>query len=136
MQILRTAAAVTLALLATACGSTGPDVSDILVDASTKEGVTLDSKTTYAWGGGVESILAPDAKWAKPHPDVLADITRITNANMKAKGMTEVEESPAMLLYYGVGVDMAVMNLIEGKGDDHNRIDPMEIGRASGRERV
>ncbi len=90
--------------------------------------MTLDGRTTYAWGGGVKSILDPDAKWTKPHPDVLAAITRITDANMEAKGLTDsvrkVKGYLGGIMRYAVVEGMCSADLTRDIGDGLRPLPP------------
>ena len=126
MTPLRTAVALSLSLLALSCTSTELDpttVDDIRASSSLAEGATLEGKTTYAWGGAVQNLLEPGTEWTAPADEVVADIKRSTNEALAANGRTETADTPALRVYYGVGVDMTRMNIVGQENVDYLRLD-------------
>ncbi|MEM9379035.1 MAG: DUF4136 domain-containing protein [Planctomycetota bacterium] len=120
--------AAALSLTALACTSIDvnePKTEDIMASAGAASDASFEGKTTYAWGGNVTEILDSTGAWKAPDTDDVAAIQRAVDAELASHGMTKTEEGADVLAYYGVGANLASLDLIEGQDFQTSSIDPM-----------
>ena len=55
--------------------------------------------------------------WAEAQFDIGAEITHLVDTELRDRGMTEVSESPDVLVMYAVGVDMKALDLVTDTDD-------------------
>ncbi len=101
-----------LALIAPACRSVDPDLSDIQIEASANPKVQFTGYSTYAWAAAGAAIRDPEGEWTPTDLDVGAEIVQLVNRELRDRGMTEVVRDPDVLVIYGVGVDMQALQVV------------------------
>ncbi|MEM6672297.1 MAG: DUF4136 domain-containing protein [Planctomycetota bacterium] len=117
-----------LSLASFACSSVDVNpatTDDIVAAAGSASDASFDGKTTYSWGGSLSEIIASTRAWKQPDPDLIASIQRETDQALASHGMTKVDVGADVLVYHGVGADLAAMNLIDGVDFQTSTIDPM-----------
>ena len=73
-------------------------------------------------------VRDPDREWAPPNLDIAGEIEFLVNRELRAKGMTEVFDSPDVLVVYAVGVDMKALNVVDDPKDDSVQFDEVPKG--------
>ena len=70
----------------------------------------------------------PDREWAPPSLDIAGEIEFLVNRELRAKGMTEVSDSPDLLVIYAVGVNMKALNVVDDPKDDSVQFEEVPKG--------
>ena len=128
MQIPRLPVLALLSVLVLGCTSHELEptpLDDIMVATAVKEGAGFDGKGTYAWQGLVSDAVETGASWKEPQPSVVAEIKRAVDKKLAARKMKETAESPSFHAYYGTGVDMTAVSLVDGSGGTLTKVDQM-----------
>jgi hypothetical protein len=110
------------------CASQHPATKGVTVDTAAVSDVNFSAFHTYAWGGSAAIIRDPNKEWTAPDLNIGAEITYLIDRELRRRGMTEVTSDPDLLVYYGVGVDMDAMHVVEPAGEDAQRIERVPTG--------
>jgi hypothetical protein len=112
---LASCALVSIGFLATGC--VAAEFRDIAVGSEQNPKADLDGYSTYTWAATALAVRDPDAEWSPPDFDIGAEITHLVDTELRDRGMTEVSESPDVLVMYAVGVDMKALDLVTDTDD-------------------
>ena len=96
-------------LFITACATSA--TKDITIKAEAAPKTDLAGYKTYAWLGSAQLIYDPAGRWEPPNVDMDAEIKFLINRELRKRGMTEVDDSPDMVVAYAAGVDMTALKL-------------------------
>jgi hypothetical protein len=91
---------------------------DVRVETQANPKVNFDGYRSYAWGVAAALVRDPNREWAPPNLDIAGEIKFLVNRELRAKGMTEVFDSPDVLVIYAVGVDMKALDVVDDPKDD------------------
>ncbi|MHC4990211.1 MAG: DUF4136 domain-containing protein [Planctomycetota bacterium] len=86
---------------------------DIKIETEANAKVNAGAYDTYAWVAAAAAVLEGERQWNPPDLDIGAEITFLVDRELRAKGMTQVTQSPEVLVLYGVGVDMTAMQEVD-----------------------
>ena len=100
-------------LLLTGCTT---KFADITVQSAASDEVDLSAYNTYAWGVEAAVLRDPDGEWMSANIDIGAEIRHFVERELNTKGLIHASEKPDLLVVYGIGVDMAALDLVE-EGD-------------------
>lgn len=131
MKLARTLATVglaTLPLMTSGCLTTSSQYADIEIAADADPKFNFEAYETYAWAAAVAAVNDPDGTWTEPELDVGAEIVFLTNREMRKRGMSEVAESPDVLLMYAVGVDMKALDVVTTSEDGTEHLEEVPQG--------
>ncbi|WP_455210255.1 DUF4136 domain-containing protein, partial [Kaarinaea lacus] len=84
-------------------GCTSVPVDDIKVESEADPKVKFSGYKTYAWLGAAGILNDPQGQWEPPKFDADAEITFLIDQELRKRGMTEVNDSPDMLVAYALG---------------------------------
>ena len=107
-------ATAVIGLAASGCSTA---FKDIEVETDTNADLAVASFGSYAWGGAAAMVRDPDNEWAPSDLDIGAEIVFLVNRELRAKGLTEVAQSPDLLVIYAVGVDMMALDIVTEDGE-------------------
>lgn len=112
-----TLVAISSFFLLTACDTAVKDSSasafpteDIKVEAREHAQYNYKGKT-YLWSGSLAVVNDPEGKWVTPTFNVDELAASIIRKELANQGLNESPESADVVVAYGVGIDMAVLNL-------------------------
>ena len=100
---------VVLVTFLVGCASFPTD--DIQVETAADPKVNFSGYKTYAWLGSVGIVNDPQGHWEPPQFDADAEIVFLINEALRKRGMSESNNNPNMLVVYGIGLDMAALEL-------------------------
>ena len=101
---------------------------DIRVQTQANPKVNFGGYRSYAWSAAAALVRDPDREWAPPNLDIAGEIEFLVNRELRAKGMTEVFDSPDVLVVYAVGVDMKALNVVDDPKDDSVQFEEVPKG--------
>jgi len=101
---------------------------DIRVVTQANPKVNFGGYRSYAWTLAAAVVRDPDREWAPPNLDIAGEIKFLVNRELRARGMTEVSDSPDVLVMYGVGVDMKALNIVDDPKDDSVQFEQVPKG--------
>ena len=131
MKIARALATLVFAsmpLTMSSCLTTSPQYADIEIEASADSKFNFEAYKTYAWAAAVAAVNDPDGTWTEPELDLAAEIVFLTNREMRDRDMSEVAESPDILLMYAVGVDMKSLDVVATSEDGTEELQEVPKG--------
>ena len=100
---------VALALLLGGCAS--QLTSDIEVHTEADPKSNLSAYKTYAWLGSAGILNDPQGLWKPPGFDVDMTVRKLIDGQLKAKGISQSDKQPDLLVGYVLGIDMDAMEL-------------------------
>ena len=116
---------VLVALTTLGCAS---PFKDIRVKTQANPKVEFGGYQSYAWAMAAAVVRDPEREWAPPNLDIAGEIEFLVNRELRARGMTEVSDSPDVLVLYAVGVDMKALNVVEDPKDDSVQFEEVPKG--------
>lgn len=87
-------------------GCANQNTGDIVVETDSDPKANLAGYKTYAWLGAAAVLNDPEVRWNPPEFDAGAEIKFLIDRELRARGMTESQADPDLLVMYGVGIDM------------------------------
>lgn len=103
---MKTATLVLCALMLGACASI---TRDIEVDSFTAPAVDLGAYSSYGWLDSAAIIHDPRGRWEPPDFDADAEIRLLINRELGARGFSETDAQPELLVAYAAGIDMTLV---------------------------
>ena len=85
--------------------------SDIDVHTESDPKANLSAYKTYTWLGSAGILRDPQGIWEPPGFDVDAEVRKLIDSQLKAKGITESDKHPDLLVGYVLGIDMEAIEL-------------------------
>ena len=92
-------------------GCTSVPVDDIKIESEADPKVKFSGYKTYAWLGAAGILNDPQGQWEPPKFDADAEIMFLIDQELRKRGMTEVNDSPDMLVAYALGVNMEALKV-------------------------
>ena len=96
---------------------------DIEVNAQTSPDYAPAEYKTYAWLATAEIINDAEGNWEPPKFDADAEIKRLIDREMQARGIKQVAAFPNVFVAFAAGVDM---DRLELKEDPRQRIEVLQ----------
>jgi len=100
---------VILVILLGSCASV--PTSDINVEAESDPRANFSGFKTYAWFAAAQIVFDPEGQWEPRDVDIDAEVQSIIDSELRKRGISEVSNSPDMLVAYAAGVDMTSLGL-------------------------
>ncbi|MFC1773184.1 DUF4136 domain-containing protein [Pseudomonadota bacterium] len=97
--------------------------SDIEVNAQTSPDYAPSEYKTYAWLATAEIINDAEGNWEPPKFDADAEIKRLIDREMQARGIKQVAAFPNVFVAFAAGVDM---DRLELKEDPRQKIEVLQ----------
>lgn len=107
---------VAIVLVVGGCASTLTEDIKVRVEADPQANLT--AYKTYAWLGSAQIVHDPEGQWEPPQFDADAELRFLIDAQLRKRGMTEVNRNPDMVVAFIAGIDMAALNLEEDPKDE------------------
>jgi len=104
-------------------GCASAPTSDIEVNAQTSPDYTPAEYKTYAWLATAQIINDTDGNWEPPKFDADAEIKRLIELEMQARGIKQVAAFPNVFVAFAAGVDM---DRLELKEDPRQKIEVLQ----------
>jgi hypothetical protein len=129
MGTLRTAT-ICLALGVALLGCASNEAyKDIQVETELNPKVDIDGyENTYAWAAAAAMVREGERRWSPPDLDIGSEIMFLVDRELRDRGWTQVAQSPAVGVIYGVGVDMMAIEAIETDDEDAARFERVPKG--------
>lgn len=91
-------------LSVTACSNT--PTKDIQVGSDVDPKANFAGYNSYKWIGSASLVKDPNQQWTTPGFDANAEIKYLIDKELRAKGMTEADQNPDVMVVYALGVNM------------------------------
>ena len=91
------------------CATVPKDDINVIADSDPR--VDFGAYQTYAWVEAVGIVNDPEGHWEQPQFNADTAIISHTNDALHERGLKEEKSNPDLLLAFGLGVDMAAMQL-------------------------
>ena len=92
--------------------------SDIEIETHADPEVNYNAYKTYAWAGSAQILFDPVGQWEQPTLDTDEEVRFVINRELRARGMTQVDRSPDLLVAFAAGVDTSILELKEDPESD------------------
>jgi hypothetical protein len=109
---------VMIIMLVTGC--TSVVTKDIEVEAAADPRVDFSGYKSYAWLGSAAIVNDAYGQWESPAFDADAEITFLLDRELRARGMSEDNATPDLVVAFAAGIDMDALGL---KTDPETRTD-------------
>ncbi|HSC86189.1 MAG TPA: DUF4136 domain-containing protein [Polyangiaceae bacterium] len=96
-------------------GCSKAPTSDIHTQAHVAPGLEKQPLRTFAWAGGLTIATKPDGLWNPPDFDVASETKFLIDQELRERGLSEVTESPDLVVAFLVVNDVKDLEKIEGK---------------------
>ena len=114
-----------LALPFAGCASQFPDIQ---VETEANPKAKFDGYKTYMWAAAAAVVRDAAGTWKPPELDIGSEIMFLVNRELRAKGLTEVTESPDVAVIYAVGVDMEALDVVVDEEGGEESSEPAPKG--------
>ncbi|MEM6672333.1 MAG: DUF4136 domain-containing protein [Planctomycetota bacterium] len=129
MPTARVSLALALAAIAApACQSVDHNYDDIVTRTIAGPRAVLGDSNTYAWAGALADVRDPDGRWTEPGFDIGTEITALVNRELGERGFVEVDVNPDLLVYYGIGIDMENVEMVQTNDDNPSHFQSIPKG--------
>jgi hypothetical protein len=110
-----------MAWFVSGCASFPKD--DIKVDSEADPKANLSGYKTYAWLATVGIVEDAEGAWEPQKFDADAELEYLINANLRDKGLTQVNADPDLFVAYALGVNMDALKV---KTDPDTKLDSLK----------
>jgi len=93
-----------------------PPMEEFEVVAKADPKFNFSEIKTYAWYGATAKLNDPEGKWSVPDMDIGNEITFLIDRELRARGWTEVKETPNVWVTFAILFDMEAV-LIKDEDD-------------------
>ncbi len=126
MKIFRTWTVCTVVILVISGCSSG--FKDIHVETEANPKVNFEGYSSYAWAAAAAIVRDPAHQWTPPDLNIGAEIMFLVDRELRARGMSEVQQSPDVLVIYALGVDMKALGVVTDPDDKEERFEEIPKG--------